>query len=696
MTDIPATELSDPTLYINRELSWLEFNRRCLLESLRPDLPLLERLRFLTIFSNNLDEFFMVRVSGLKDQVSAGIADSVPDGLSSQKQLELIRERVLPMVQQQRSALHDDILPKLGEHGVHILSVDQLEAHDREVLRRFFENEMFPILTPLAVDPGRPFPHISNLSLNLAVAIKDKHGRERFARVKVPPIFSRTLSLTQIYQQYDGAARSDHAHTYIWLEDLISAHLDMLFPGMTVTSASAFRVTRNNDIEIAEEEASDLLESVEDIVRQRRFGPVVRLEVVDDMPEPIRTLLMENLEVAPDDIYVMPAPLGVKDISDLCNLDIPALRFPPYMPQRPPELPQGVDLFAAIRQGDILLHHPYDSFQPTVEFFQQAAEDPNVLAIKTTLYRVGSKSPIVNALLQAQENLKQVAALVELKARFDEENNISWARALESAGVHVVYGLVGLKTHAKVSLVVRREADGVRRYVHLATGNYNATTARIYTDLALFTCDPDLGADASQLFNRLTGFAEKMRYRKLLVAPEFLRSSIAQKIHREIDHARAGREARLIFKMNALVDPKCITLLYEASQAGVQIDLIVRGICCLRPGVPGVSDNIRVRCILGRYLEHARVFYFHNGGDAEIYLGSADLMQRNLNRRVEVVFPVESIHLRRRIMEEVIGIEMLDNVKSRRLLSDGSYERIEPMEGQEIIDAQRYFMEQRR
>ncbi|MBE2193329.1 MAG: polyphosphate kinase 1 [Anaerolinea sp.] len=696
MTDIPATELSDPTLYINRELSWLEFNRRCLLESLRPDLPLLERLRFLTIFSNNLDEFFMVRVSGLKDQVSAGIADSVPDGLSSQKQLELIRERVLPMVQQQRSALHDDILPKLGEHGVHILSVDQLEAHDREVLRRFFENEMFPILTPLAVDPGRPFPHISNLSLNLAVAIKDKHGRERFARVKVPPIFSRTLSLTQIYQQYDGAARSDHAHTYIWLEDLISAHLDMLFPGMTVTSASAFRVTRNNDIEIAEEEASDLLESVEDIVRQRRFGPVVRLEVVDDMPEPIRTLLMENLEVAPDDIYVMPAPLGVKDISDLCNLDIPALRFPPYMPQRPPELPQGVDIFAAIRQGDILLHHPYDSFQPTVEFFQQAAEDPNVLAIKTTLYRVGSKSPIVNALLQAQENLKQVAALVELKARFDEENNISWARALESAGVHVVYGLVGLKTHAKVSLVVRREADGVRRYVHLATGNYNATTARIYTDLALFTCDPDLGADASQLFNRLTGFAEKMRYRKLLVAPEFLRSSIAQKIHREIDHARAGREARLIFKMNALVDPKCITLLYEASQAGVQIDLIVRGICCLRPGVPGVSDNIRVRCILGRYLEHARVFYFHNGGDAEIYLGSADLMQRNLNRRVEVVFPVESIHLRRRIMEEVIGIEMLDNVKSRRLLSDGSYERIEPMEGQEIIDAQRYFMEQRR
>lgn len=696
MTDIPATELSDPTLYINRELSWLEFNRRCLLESLRPDLPLLERLRFLTIFSNNLDEFFMVRVSGLKDQVSAGIADSVPDGLSSQKQLELIRERVLPMVQQQRSALHDDILPKLGEHGIHILSVDQLEAHDREVLRRFFENEMFPILTPLAVDPGRPFPHISNLSLNLAVAIKDKHGRERFARVKVPPIFSRTLSLTQIYQQYDGAARSDHAHTYIWLEDLISAHLDMLFPGMTVTSASAFRVTRNNDIEIAEEEASDLLESVEDIVRQRRFGPVVRLEVVDDMPEPIRTLLMENLEVTSDDIYVMPAPLGVKDISDLCNLDIPALRFPPYMPQRPPELPQGVDIFAAIRQGDILLHHPYDSFQPTVEFFQQAAEDPNVLAIKTTLYRVGSKSPIVNALLQAQENLKQVAALVELKARFDEENNISWARALESAGVHVVYGLVGLKTHAKVSLVVRREADGVRRYVHLATGNYNATTARIYTDLALFTCDPDLGADASQLFNRLTGFAEKMRYRKLLVAPEFLRSSIAQKIHREIDHARAGREARLILKMNALVDPKCITLLYEASQAGVQIDLIVRGICCLRPGVPGVSDNIRVRCILGRYLEHARVFYFHNGGDAEIYLGSADLMQRNLNRRVEVVFPVESVHLRRRIMEEVIGIEMLDNVKSRRLLSDGSYERIEPEDEQEIIDAQRYFMEQRR
>jgi polyphosphate kinase len=686
-------DLNDPALYINRELSWLEFNRRCLEEALNPDLPLLERVRFLAIFGNNLDEFFMVRVSGLKDQVSAGVIDATPDGLQPQEQLAAIRERVLPMLHEQRRCLYEDILPKLAEHRLYVRDYAALDHIDKEALRRYFEIEIFPVLTPLAVDPGRPFPHISNLSLSLAVEVEDSDGLEYFARVKVPNLMPRLISLNEVHRAYGAGVISADEHRFVWLEDVITANLDMLFPGMTVTHASAFRVTRNNDMEIAEEEASDLLESVEDIVRQRRFGPVVRLDVVDSMPERIRSLLIAHLEITPDDMYVLRAPLGFKDLADVANLDFPALKYPTYVPHRPAALPPGADIFEAIRRQDILLHHPYDSFLPTVEFFQQAAEDPQVLAIKTTLYRVGSKSPVVEALMTAQENGKQVAALVELKARFDEENNISWARALEGAGVHVVYGLVGLKTHAKVTLVVRRESDRVRRYVHLSTGNYNATTARIYTDIGMFTCDEQIGADATLLFNRLTGYATTTQYRKLLVAPEYLRKQLNALIRREIGHAAARREAHLIFKMNSLVDPKMIALLYEASIAGVRIDLLVRGICCLRPGLPGISENIRVRCILGRYLEHARIFYFRNGGDDEIYMGSADLMQRNLNRRVEVVFPVESPALKRRVMDEIIGIEMLDNVKARELLPGGSYRRILPAEGEELIEVQRWLME---
>ncbi len=639
----------------------------------------------------------MVRVSGLKDQVDAGISDPTPDGMTPSQQLDAIRERLMPMLHEQRAMLHEDLLPKLAEHGVRIVRYTDLDEADRYILRRYYETELFPVLTPLAVDPGRPFPHISNLSLNLAIVLHDQYGREQFARVKVPTLVSRIVSLQQCYQTYGkGEIDPSGEQRFLWLEDLIAANLDLLFPGMTVIHASAFRVTRNNDLEIAEEEASDLLETIEDIVRQRRFGPVVRLDVAENMPERVRTLLLENLEVTPADMYVLRTPLGIKDIADLCNLDLPALKFSPYAPQRPSRLPVGVDIFAAIRGGDILLHHPFDSFLPTIEFFQQAAEDPNVLAIKTTLYRVGRNSPLVEALLDAQENLKQVAVLVELKARFDEENNIGWARRLEAAGVHIVYGLVGLKTHAKVTLVVRRETDGVRRYVHLSTGNYNATTARLYTDLALFTCDPVIGADASQLFNRLTGYASDIRYNKLWVAPEFLRAVFTEKIQREIAHARAGRKGQMILKMNSLVDPGMIALLYEASQAGVQIDLLVRGICCLRPGVPGISENIRVRCLLGRYLEHGRVYYFHNGGEEEVYLGSADLMQRNLNRRVEVIFPVESADLKRQIMDEIIAIELRDNVKSRRLLPDGTYLPILPGAGEAPLEAQRWFMERRR
>ncbi|MCE7946143.1 MAG: polyphosphate kinase 1 [Chloroflexi bacterium CFX4] len=688
-------EPPDPTLYINRELSWLEFNRRCLLEAFNPELPLLERVRFLSIFSNNLDEFYMVRVSGLKDQVAHGIYDPPPDGLTPQAQLAAIREKVLPMLHQKREHLLDELLPRLAEVGVQVLDYTALDEADRQAMRRYFEVEIFPVLTPLAVDPGRPFPHISNLSLNLAVMLSDAYGVERFARVKVPNTFPRLIALNEVHKLY-GSAHDPLVHRFVWLEQVIAANLDLLFHGMRVLAASAFRVTRNNDIEIAEEEASDLLESVEEVVRARRFGPVVRLDAADTMPESIRNLLLYNMEITPDDLYVLREPLGMRDLAELANLDLPALKHTPYTPSRPASLPAGGDIFAAIRRGDILLHHPYESFSPIVEFFQQAAEDPNVLAIKCTLYRIGSKSPIVEALLNAIENGKQVAALVELKARFDEENNIGWARALESAGVHVVYGLVGLKTHAKVSLVIRKEQDGMRRYVHLSTGNYNATTARIYTDLGLLTCDPHIGADATLLFNRLTGFTNNAMYQKLLVAPEHLRPAIYALIRREIDHARAGREARMILKMNALVDQRMVSLLYEASQAGVQVDLIVRGICCLRPGVAGVSENIRVRCLIGRYLEHARIYYFANGGAAEIYCGSADLMPRNLDRRVETWFPVHAPELQQRLLDEILGIELADTAKARYLLPDGSYERVLPAEGEPPLDAQRWFMEHAR
>lgn len=691
----PAPDLGAPQHFINRELSWVEFNRRCLEEAHHPELPPLERVRFLSIFSNNLDEFFMVRVSGLKDQLSVGVVDATPDGLSPQEQLSEIHKRVFPMLTQLREFFYAEIMPQLAANGVHILAYDQLGEADRLALRRYFEVEVFPVLTPLAVDPGRPFPHISNLSLSLAVIVASGDGQELFARVKVPNLMPRIVSLNDVHRRYGNAEAQPDGYRFIWLEDLMTANLDMLFPGLTVTAASAFRVTRNSDMEIAEEEASDLLETVEDVVRQRRFGPVVRLDVVDTMPEHVRNLLMGHLELAEEDVYVLRAPLGMKELADLANIDAPGLKFPPYVPHRPAELPSGSDIFEAIRRHDILLHHPYDSFLPTIEFFQQAAADPQVLAIKTTLYRVGSKSPIVEALMTAQENGKQVAALVELKARFDEENNITWARALESAGVHVVYGLVGLKTHAKVTLVVRREPDGMRRYVHLSTGNYNATTARIYTDIGMLTCDETIGADATLLFNRLTGYASSTNYRKLIVAPEYLRKRLTALIEREIKHAQAGKPARIVFKMNSLVDPGMIVKLYEASMAGVQIDLLVRGICCLRPGLPGLSENIRVRCILGRYLEHARIFYFLAGGRDEVYLGSADLMQRNLNRRVEVVFPVESPALKRRLMDQIIGMELRDNVKSRELLPDGQYRRILPKDGEEAIEVQRWLMEHR-
>ncbi|MBX3064637.1 MAG: polyphosphate kinase 1 [Anaerolineae bacterium] len=690
---LPAVDWNDPSLYINRELSWLEFNRRVLMEAFNPDLPLLERVRFLAIFGNNLDEFFMVRVSGLKDQVIAGVFDATPDQLTPQQQLALIRERVMPMLLDQRRIFHEEIIPALADQGVFVLRYDQLDEAYQVALRRYFEIEMFPVLTPLAVDPGRPFPHISNLSLNLAIVMTDEDGDERFARVKVPTaVLPRLVPLNEIMRKYNPGVEVSGLR-FVWLEEVIEANLDLLFPGMNIAAATCFRITRNNDVEIAEEEASDLMETVEETIRDRRFGQVVRMTVVGEMPSQIRVFLLRHLELAPEDIYSLPSPLGTSDLFALANIDMPHLKFPPYLPRRVPEFPQGEEIFSAMRRQDILIHRPYDSFQPTVEFFQQAAADPNVLAIKATLYRTGSNSPIIQALLKAQENGKQVAVLVELKARFDEMNNINWARALDDTGVHVVYGLVGLKTHSKVALVVRREADGIKRYVHLSTGNYNASTSRIYTDLDMFTTREDIASDVSELFNRLTGYSNTTRYRKLLVAPEHLRKQVAALIEREIEHAQAGRGGHLIFKMNALVDKAMIQQLYQASRAGVQVNLMVRGICCLRPGIPGISDNIRVQCLIGRYLEHARVFYFRNGGHEEVYLGSADLMPRNLNNRVETMFPVEAPALKQRIIDEVLKMELVDNVKARELLSDGSYRQIEPSDGEAHIDAQRWFMD---
>lgn len=688
-------DLRDPRLYINRELSMLEFNYRVLEEALDDSLPLLERVKFLAIFANNLDEFFMIRVSGLREQVAAGVVETPADGLTPAQQLAAIRKRLLPMLELQYGCFWDDIVPKLNKHHLFIANYADLPEDRREALQLFFENEIFPVLTPLAVDPGRPFPHISNLSLNLAVLMEDENQQQRFARVKVPQPLPRIVPVHEMVQKYIGK-RMSKRKVFVFLEEIIAANLEKLFPGMRILEAHPFRVTRNADMEIEEDEASDLLETIEAGVRQRRFGRVVRLDVQKNMPPFLLDWLKGYLNIERSDIYKLNGPLNMAQLFELADVDIPELKFPPFVPQRPAVFSQGENIFALLRRQDVLLHHPYDSFMPMIEFIRAAAHDPQVLAIKITLYRVGINSPIVNALLEAQENGKQVAVLVELKARFDEENNIVWARKLEAQGVHVVYGLLGLKTHCKVALVIRKEDDGLRRYIHLSTGNYNATTARIYTDIGLLTSHDDLGTDASELFNRLTGYAPAAVYKRLLVAPEYLRDQFDALIKREIKHAQAGRDAHLIFKMNALVDAKLIRRLYEASMAGVKVDLLVRGICCLRPGVPGVSENIRVTSIVGRFLEHSRIYYFANGGAEEIYMGSADLMPRNLDRRVETIFPVDSAEMKARIVEEILSIQMSDNLKTRELQPDGSYKRLRPKDGAEPLNCQTWALERAR
>ncbi|RMG14175.1 MAG: polyphosphate kinase 1 [Cyanobacteria bacterium J055] len=687
----------DPKYFFNRELSWLEFNDRVLHEALDPRTPLLERLKFLGIFSSNLDEFFMVRVAGLQQQVEAGVLKLTPDGRTPQQQLEAIRDRLYPMVVRQHQHFHTELRPLLIQHGIVLLDYIDLDPEQRTYLQNYFEERIFPVLTPLAVDPSHPFPHISNLSLNLAVVVQNPDTeKELFARIKVPKVLPRFIPLPK------SLCVSPDGKPAVWmgvtLEQTIAHNLEGLFPGMKILEYHPFRVTRHADIAVEEDEADDLLLAIEQELRKRRSGgSVVRLEVQTTMPSDIRETLMREMELEEDDVYDVEGMLGLGDVMSLMGLPLPELKDPPWkwtIPPRLRNLPEleigsevdlEGDLFREIRErGDILLHHPYHSFTATVQhFITQAAIDPQVLAIKMTLYRTSGDSPVIEALVKAAENGKQVAVLVELKARFDEENNILWARKLERSGVHVVYGLVGLKTHTKIALVVRQEEDRIHRYVHIGTGNYNPKTAKLYTDLGLLSCREELGADLTDLFNYLTGYSRQQSYSKLLVAPVSLRDRMLACIRREIDLAKEGKEGRIVAKMNALVDPQIIATLYEASQVGVRIDLIVRGICCLRPGVPEVSENIRVISIVGRFLEHSRIFYFQNGGDERVFIGSADWMPRNLDRRVEAITPVEDPKLAKDL-QEILGIMLSDNRQAWELQPDGSYiQRRPPEEGSE-------------
>ena len=690
-------DLKDASLYVNRELSLLQFQRRVLEEAEDESNPLLERMKFLSILGSNLDEFFMVRVAGLEAQLEAGTVDAGADGMSTRAQLVAIRRECKKLLSEARRAL-ERLLPPLNEQGIWIHEYGDLNEAQRRRAQEYFEETIFPVLTPLAFDPGRPFPHISNLSLNLAVLIRDRAGTEHFARVKVPDSLPQLVAVNGTSKPKAKGTRHGRVEL-VWLEQVIAAHLGALFPGMEVLESHPFHVTRDADMAIKELEAEDLLETIEEGIRQRRFQSVVRLMVTQDMPQPILEILSNNLEVGPTEVYRTFHPLALKRLMSLYNLPRPDLKDPPFVPAIPEllaEVSEEEDVFAAIRKRDILMHHPFDSFQPVIEFVRQAARDPNVLAIKTCLYRVGRNAPVVEALLEAVEEDKQVAAMVELKARFDEESNIEWAKALERAGAHVVYGIIGLKVHCKVTLVVRREQDRIARYVHLSTGNYNAVTAHLYTDIGLFTNDEEIAGDVSNLFNYLTGYSDKTDYRRLMVAPVNLRSRLEAMIAREMQIARRGDKAHLIFKVNSLAERETIRLLYEASRAGVKIQLLVRGICCLRPGVPGVSENIEVTSIVGRFLEHSRVYYFHNGGEEEIYIGSADLMSRNIDHRVEVLAPIRDPGLVRSIRDGVLKTYLADNVKARQMNAAGNYTRKKAAGGKAPVNSQEWFLERRR
>ena len=670
--------------YLDRELSWLAFNERVLEMAEDPQTPLLERARFLAIFASNLDEFFMVRVAGLKRRIAAGFAVPAATGMSASRQIEAIIERSHELMDRHAETFEDQVRPALANEGIQLVRYDALEDPEQERLRKLFRSDIFPVLTPLAVDPAHPFPYISGLSLNLAVEIRDPDtGKDYFARVKVPETLPRFLSVDaagHVGQVTDAAALSDEPRSFVPLEDVIGAHLDYLFPGMEVIDHYTFRVTRNEDVEVEEDDAENLLKAMEKELLRRRFGPAVRLEVADDLPPKIRELLVRELGITDNDVFHLPAPLDLTGLHVIADLDRPSLQFAPFRPTThhklaPVETADEQNVFDAISRSDVLLHHPYDSFSTSVQaFLAQAAADPRVLAIKQTLYRTSGDSPIVDALIEAAHSGKQVLALVEIKARFDEKRNISWARKLEQAGVHVVYGLVGLKTHCKLSLVVRQEDEGLQRYSHIGTGNYHPKTARLYEDYGLLTKDPDVGADLTKLFNQLSGYAPKAKFRRLIVAPTGVRMGLIERIDNEARNAAAGKEAWVKIKVNSIVDEKTIDALYRAARAGVKVDVNVRGICALRPGVPGLSENVRVRSILGRFLEHSRVYAFANDGSPEVFIGSADLMHRNLDRRIEALISVKEPQQIANLIEN-IDMAMSDHVIGWELHEDGSWGR---------------------
>ena len=691
--------------FFDRELSWLKFNKRVLELAQDEDLPVIERASFAAIFPNNLDEFFMVRVAGLKRRIDTGIAVTAASGLSPRQQLRAISEQAHRLQDEHAHYIIDHILPDLAKEQIVLLSWDKLTAAEQERLSRYYRQQVFPVLTPLAVDPAHPFPYISGGSLNLAVLVENPaSGKSHFARVKVPGNLNRLVPVDDLTEDESTNVR----YGFITMENLIIAHLESLFPGMIIKEARSFRVTRNEDIDVEEDDAENLLNAMEKELLRRRFGPPIRLEISDETSPFLSQLLADQLRVSADEVYRLPAPLDATVLFELGGIDRPDLKYRPFIPTTNRQIAEvessrAQDIFAAIRERDILLHHPYDSFSTSVQaFLAQAAADPKVLAIKQTLYRTSSNSPIIDALIDAAHAGKQVLALVEIKARFDEDANIAWARKLERAGVHVVYGIVGLKTHCKLSLVVRQEADGLRRYCHVGTGNYNPKTARIYTDLGLLTCDPVVGQDMTRLFNQLSGYAPKSSFHRLLVAPRTVRSGLIQRIRREEDAARAGKEAWIKIKVNSIVDEKTIDALYRASQAGVKIDIVERGICALKPGVPGLSENIRVRSILGRFLEHSRIYAFANSdgpqigeGPAagpEVWIGSADLMHRNLDRRVEALVRIVAPEQIDELIKYV-DLQMADSTASWHMQADGTYVRhCKDEEGRPLVDSQEYLI----
>ena len=699
-----AINLDDPKYYFNRELSWLEFNRRVLAEALDKRTPLLERLKFMAIFSSNLDEFFMVRVAALKKQMAAGVTKLSMDGRNPQQQLEAIAETLTPMIEEQHQHFEKVLKKELTKSGVYLLNYVDLNQEQRTYINQFFEDYIFPVLTPLAVDPSHPFPYISNLSLNLAVVLKDPSlEQELFARVKIPQVLPRFVTFPEeLRQKHRG---KDGIWTGVPMEQVVTHNLEYLFSGMNILESYAFRVTRNADLSVEEDEADDLLLAIEKELQKRRIGgSSVRLEIEASIPPELRSTIIQELALDESDVYDIDGLLSLGDLMSFLGLPLPELKDEPWNSVLPSRLnwlqenegeesSDGQNFFNVIRHGDLFVHHPYHSFSNTVlRFITEAASDPDVLAIKMTLYRTSGDSPILKALIAAAQNNKQVVVLVELKARFDEENNILWAKKLEKSGVHVVYGVTGLKTHTKITLVVRQEKEKIRRYVHIGTGNYNPKTAKIYTDIGLLSCREELGADLTDLFNFLTGYSRQKSYRKLLVAPVSLRGRIVEMIDREAENCRQGKTGRIVAKMNSLVDQQVIEALYKASQSGVEIDLIVRGICCLRPGTPGISDNIRVISIIGRFLEHSRIFYFHNNGKEEIYIGSADWMTRNLSRRVEAVTPIESPEIFKDL-QEILGVMLADNRKAWELQPDGNFVQRKPKKDEEIRSTHDTFME---